>query len=97
MGVYGDNILYCLVNGVEGIIGFLELGVLLVNAVITRMRDLNGCLDFNGTSLKNFRHGVFIELEISCKNLREPIISRLDGSESRHVEIKDSLSYCQRL
>lgn len=88
-----DYILDFLVNGVEGIIGFLEFGLLLVTAVITRMRNLDGCLDFTGTSLKNFRPSVFIELEISRKNLREPIISCLDGSESRHVEIKGLSSY----
>lgn len=87
-----DYILDCLVNGVEGIIGFLEFG-LLVTAVITRMRNLDGCLDFTGTSLKNFRSSVFIELEISRKNLREPIISCLDGSASRHVETKGFSSY----
>lgn len=92
MGVYGDDMLYGLVNSAEGIIGFLKLGVLLVTAVISRMRDSNGCLGFTGVSLKKSRPSVFIELEISRKNLRKPMISCLDDSESRHIENqKDSL------
>lgn len=95
VGAYGDDMLYGLVNvSAEEIIGFLELGVLLVTAVIAHMRDLNGCLDFAGISLENFRPSVFfIESEIFRKSLRKPMISCLDDiSVSRHTEkIKDAL------
>lgn len=91
MRIYGDNIFYCLVNGVWEILGFLELGDLLVITVINRLRNLTGCLDFTGISLKFFKPSVCIKVEISGKILREPMISCLDSIEFRHVEIKDSL------
>lgn len=89
VGFCGDDMLYghVNVNSAERIVDFLELGVLLViTAINTRMRDLNGCLHFTAIILKRSRPSVFIiDSEISRKNLRKPMISGcLDDSESRH-------------